>query len=296
MYQHCSFPIYGTVREMTFHLSIYGRPLSQVWADSTQMLRGLSTKQVNPSDTSFQADPRFPPDKTPLWKTPLEQDGWIRAHDCIRAELDTMKTTFVRLGSKPLTDSDIRAIQAAFAVHYTHIIDHHENEDAKVMPFMSSRVKLPEKLTSDHKEMMEYLEKLVAMVNALEPRSWIKDVLGVFKTYVDLMLPHLCEEEKVALPLLRAYFTPKEFEKIISSILKESPPLALGSFWYWLEGKRGDKSAIMKFMAQEGIPWFVYYLVFKGQVADYEAAFVEPLKAVETGKPWVPKPKRKLCC
>ena len=39
---------------------------------------------------------------------------------------------------------------------------------------------------------------------------FIEDLLNLWNTYIEIMLPHLLEEEQIGLPLVMAYFTPKE--------------------------------------------------------------------------------------
>merc|ERR1719473_338746 len=74
------------------------------------------------------------------------------------------------------------------------------------------------------------------------------------------MLPHLFEEEQVGLPLARAYFTPAEIEKVVSSMLKNGDPVSLGSFVHVM----GHKKDVQGFMQENGIPSFVWHVPGKG--------------------------------
>jgi len=97
-----------------------------------------------------------------------------------------------------------------------------------------------------------------------------------------MMLPHLHEEEAVALPLLRAYFTPAEVGKLVQDILGNAPPVALGSFLYFMGGTR---QACAKFMENEGIPFFVWYIAFKGHLQVYHERMGRHHDALLSGVP-----------
>lgn len=259
------------------------------------MLSGLSTKLVDTTDKSLQADPKFPPDKEPLWKYPREADGWVHAHNAIREELKEIKSALEALASQQTSDAQVRALKAIFEIHYIHVVDHHYNEDKVVGPTMMKRINLPSKLTTDHTPLHAYLDKLRGMFNQLKAGDSVKDILTTWKAYSEDMCPHLMEEEMVALPLARAYFTPKEFSKIIAQIMKSVPPIALGAFLYWLDGKQGEKAAVNKFMKQEGIPWFVYHLQFKKAIRTYKKQFIDPIEALKKGGHPAPEEKKRCC-
>jgi len=253
-------------------------------------LNGLHTELVNVTDPSFAVSTAYAPNKTDLWKSPIEQDGWIHAHNAIRGELRTMKQTLSKLASLPLKSHQVMALRCMWNVHKIHIIDHHSNEDDKFTPWMQTRIRLPEKLTTAHAELNQIIDNLSVSFEQLSPgSSTASAVCKQWTDYESFMLPHLHEEEQVSLPLLRAFFTQEEAGKKVGEILSKSPPLALGAFWYWLNGKAGDKKTIMAFMAQEGIPYFVYYIAFKKQLTMYTQQFVEPMMALQNDVDWSPK-------
>ena len=70
------------------------------------------------------------------------------------------------------------------------------------------------------------------------------------------------QEEEIGLPLLRAYFAPEEVAPKTQEIINQTAPHILGGFFYHLDAEGGSKGAINQFMAQEGIPFFVYYIAF----------------------------------
>ena len=250
-------------------------------------LKGLRTTLVDVSDLSYQASPAFKPDKTALWKGPMEEDGWVQSHNAIRGELATMRTVLAGL-KQPIQPWEVECIKTWWAGHKVHVHDHHSIEDEQYGPFFATRIKMPEKLTTDHKPLITMMEEIDAIVGALGgsteklKQKWIK--------YEEMMLPHLYEEEQVGLPLCRAYFAPKEMEKQVMKILANSPRLSLGSFFYHMGGTR---QACAKFMANEGIPFFVWFLEFAGHVAIYKEGMAKYADALIAGVPPPPTPPSK---
>ena len=56
----------------------------------------------------------------------------------------------------------------------------------------------------------------------------------------------------------------------------------------------GGKEGVRKFMAQEGIPFFVWYIQFAGQIAVYEKEMTAHVVALMTGHPPVPPSAKKV--
>jgi len=202
--------------------------------------------------------------------------------------VDAFKEVLHKLGSTALDTTHVAALQSMWGVHQVHIHDHHSNEDEKIVPWIKTRVKLPDRLTAAHADLMKMMDALQKMFHELRVGSTVQQIEATWDEYIMFMKPHLYEEEQFALPLMRAYFSSKEYSKKIGEILTASPPEAMGSFWYWLDSKKGDKASITSFMAQEGIPCFVYYIAFKAQLRVYEARFVNPMEALLAGKEWSP--------
>lgn len=230
----------------------------------------------------FQANASFLPDKTKLWKHPLAEDGWVHAHNAIRGELDVMQNVLDHIGRRPLQAWEASSLQAWWEGHVIHLHDHHENEDHKFSPYMATRINLPPKLTTDHVPLVRTLDLLGARIGTLREGASVTSLRRQWSKYVATMKPHLIEEERVALPLLRAYFTPPEVGKLVEQILGGAPPVSLGSFFYFMGGTR---EACARFMANEGIPFFVWYLAFAGHVATYHDLMVRHTDALLAGVP-----------
>lgn len=95
------------------------------------------------------------------------------------------------------------------------------------------------------------------------------------------MLPHLAEEEEIGLPLFRAYYAPHEADAIEQKIIAQAPTHSLGGFVY----HDGTDRFRREFMKDHGIPFFVWYLVFRKHYKEYVNDVVKNVEALKTGKP-----------
>lgn len=265
--------------------------LSGVAQSSGRAINFLATEanafssSINVFASRFQADAAFDPDKTPLWLHPVAEDGWVHAHNALRGEIDVMGEVLSHLGRRPLKAWEVSSLQSWYSGHEEHVLDHHHNEDNKFTPYMATRINLPAKLTTDHVPLVKMLDALGASIHELREGGTAVGLRRAWTKYARMMKPHLLEEEQVALPLLRAYFTPPEVGKLVESILSESPPVSLGSFLYFMGGTR---ETVKKFMDNEGIPFFVWFLAFKGHVQVYHERMVRHADALLSGVPPTP--------
>lgn len=211
-------------------------------------------------------------DHTSKWKAPLHNDGWVLAHNAIRGELSDFMYVINHLTNRVITNQHCQNIRLWWKGHVEHIEGHHSNEDDLLNPFIRSRVDYPEKLEKDH----EFLVGCIKDINVCleETPISIAKLKALWVNYCEHMLPHLLEEEKVGIPLLRKHFTPKEFEIPMQKLMEKASPLEFGCFIYY----NGGKTYIKKFMKQEGIPWFVWYLSFRGHLRKYKKEMIAPLK------------------
>jgi hypothetical protein len=127
---------------------------------------------------------------------------------------------------------------------------------------------------------VEKLNKLEELVNALTPgSSSVSETLKEWTEYEEMLLPHFREEEELALPLQRAYFTPKDMAPLVAEAVKRTTPNELGAMIYF-EGPDNFRSSFMK---QEGIPFFVWYIDFYWKLEFYKRNFVELIDLLKSG-------------
>lgn len=239
---------------------------------------------VDTSDEKFQRNQEIKPDKGHLWKEqPIEEDGWVHAHNALRGELEDMKKSLLLFphnfpdGAPSWT---IDLIMSVWKEHETHVISHHTNEDDIMTPFMKERIILPDKLEEDHQSIVDSMKRVSASIKSLKEGDSIDGVMNALLAYEGLLLPHLLEEERVALPLCRAYFTPSEVRAKVLSMSKGGPAVEMGSFIHYMTEDGFRK----KFMKQEGIPSFVWWLVMKPKYRYFMKNVKEPLDALRIGK------------
>ena len=215
----------------------------------------MENLNFNVQDPSYQANEEFKPDKAHLWKIPPEKTGWVLAHNAIREEISSFLHALEKINST-LKKNQIIAIEKWWKGHSIHIYEHHSNEDQYFNPFIRQRINYPEKLESDHNDLIDHMEAIDQEISNLSENNNIEQLLKLWREYSDIMLPHLLEEETIGLPLVMAYFTPKEVSEVTSEFAKKGDKCAIGSFIHWM----GSKKNCMEFMRHEGIPWFVWYI------------------------------------
>lgn len=237
-------------------------------------------------DPKWQAHSNFEPIHEVTYPFPLEKDGWVHAHNSIRAEISGLRTAFDEIIARgdgiSMPDWAVMSLQTWWKAHTEHIHGHHSNEDDILNPKLRERFHYPDKLEADHTllvRIMDELDKLI-MID-LKPGGNIHVISAKWDEYSSFMLPHLLEEENIGLPLARAYFTRKEFAKIVAAIMKNATPIELGAFIHTM----GEHSFRREFMPQEGIPFFVWYLVMKRCLNTYIKRCHVHLVALQNGMP-----------
>ena len=71
----------------------------------------------------------------------------MHAHNAIRGELEDIKLAFTKCQERgDLPEWAVSAIQQVWKEHYEHVHAHHMNEDELFVPFLETRIKLPEKV------------------------------------------------------------------------------------------------------------------------------------------------------
>lgn len=248
----------------------------------------------------YAADPdNFKPDKGSTWNHTPEEDGWTEAHNSLRGETDgfqaALAATLARLAGEAPSAWEVAAMQRWWKSHAVHIHAHHENEDDEYAPFLNKRFKYPEKLTADHVALVKHLDLLEVLVGGLSTANTgcVQKLAENWDIYKTMLYPHLLEEERTVVPLYQAYFTQKEMGTLVSKILSSStaPPEEMGAFIHYM----GPDKFYNKFMGQESIPFFVWWVGgFGKKLAYYEAEVKPQLDALVAGIP--PEIATPQCC
>lgn len=246
----------------------------------------------DPKDPQHAKDlEQFPPDKQEMWNHKPEEDGWVHAHNQLREEIAAMKACLEKVKGRDLEDWEKASILSWWKGHHTVVYEHHSHEDNLFNPKLEERFKIPEKFADDHKSLENKMKDLDTMITAFAPGE-AQNADELYKRWVEyeaMMTPHLLEEEKKSLPMMMLYFEPKTIAPMIQKILAEANPLALGGFIYFYCKNYGGTDGFRNgFMKMEGIPFFVWNIQFKGQMAKYEKEMVVHTDALLAGTPPVP--------
>ncbi len=162
------------------------------------------------------------------------QCSLLYPHEVIRDGLTRMVKTLEKIGQldENLTNKRILKIKKWYQNYfYPFVYHHHHTEESIYFPWLETKAKLPEKLTSNH-------ETLTQLLDEIKDTGDYGILLEKTKSLQTLMLEHLEEEETVVPPILAEHFTEGEEQAIIQKII---PTLGL----------RGAKISI---------PWILYCL------------------------------------
>mmetsp|Transcript_8141 Transcript_8141/g.9483 ORF Transcript_8141/g.9483 Transcript_8141/m.9483 type:complete len:260 (+) Transcript_8141:73-852(+) len=247
-----------------------------------------TTPSIDPMDTKWQANPQCKPDKGSEWNHTMEEDGWIHAHNSLRGEIQDIGLSLTSISEKFPGNTPgwaIKAIQAIWSGHEVHVHSHHQNEDDIMNPMLKERINLPDRLETDHVGIVNLIQNVTDAVNALEQGSGLEAVMTAFNAYREDLLPHLLEEENIALPLVFSFFTPKEIGAAVRKIMMKGNRIEMGSFVHYMTEDHFRHS----FMKQEGIPFFVWYLAFKSHHQYFIKHMKDHFDALQSGTPPITK-------
>ena len=179
-------------------------------------------------------------------------------------------------------DWEVASIQNWWKSHLNHIHSHHQNEDEKMNPYLRERIVYPKKLEADHIILTSHLDTIAGLVDNLSVSGTsLEKLYSAWHSYQAMIKPHLLEEEYFGIPLMRAYFKPKEIAKIVADIMgsTHAPKEEMGAFIYFL----GEKKFREEFMKQEGIPFFVWWTDFKEKLDYYKTCVNIHIEALNAG-------------
>jgi Hemerythrin HHE cation binding domain len=131
--------------------------------------------EFDPTDPKYQVSDDFLPNKASTWTTPIEDDGWVHAHNALRMELTKLVEAVQTLverhdnddnnNNKKLEEWEIINLKTAWKTHCVHTHAHHENEDDLLVPFVKTRFYYPTKCETDHDGLITDLDALTIMIN-----------------------------------------------------------------------------------------------------------------------------------
>jgi len=240
--------------------------------------------EFDPQSPQYQLDASFPPDKDKTWKIKAQDDGWVLIHNCLRTETQRLGNILSTLVTKSQTAAlqswEIQSLKYIFIIHFQTVHGHHINEDEILVPVLKERFAYPDKLEDDHSDIIDHIHTVEGKLRALTTESGIQDLQAAFEQYQKSLVPHLLEEEQVGLLLMRAYFTPDEIRPVISKILARTlklEPFTIGMMIHYL-GQDYVRNTMMK---NEGIPFFVWHLVFKRHMKKFQKRVLAHYLALE---------------
>lgn len=234
-------------------------------------------------DAKWQICKNHKPCKESKWNHRPDEDGWMYAHNSLRGEINDINEAFDIFPTNFPSGAPLWAIEAirhVWSHHEIHVHSHHANEDNIMVPYLKTRINLPPKMEVDHENIMSCMDCVKDATKNMKEGDSIDRVKSTFTTYKNALLPHLREEEQISLPLMMAYFEPKEIEARVREIMKSAPRVETGSFIYYMS----EEAFRNKFMKQERIPSFLWYLIFKPRYNYFIRNMMDFINALKSGE------------
>ncbi len=189
----------------------------------------MSTDNVTPPEDHDESWK----EKNDRWPFTTKDDGWIKAHDALRADLSDLRAVIQAMQqlakNNRLTKRQIKSVLVYWARFQHSLTHHHDTEDHIVIPWMCTRVLVPDTVASEHKELLDAMEAVDTKIKAVDmTESSIAALYEKFQILERVVLDHFQEEEASVLKLLRLHFTFAEFIPVEKQILKHLGPADLG--------------------------------------------------------------------
>eukprot|EP00742_Colponemidia_sp_Colp-10_P001571 GILJ01001690.1.p1 GENE.GILJ01001690.1~~GILJ01001690.1.p1 ORF type:complete len:291 (-),score=39.83 GILJ01001690.1:173-1006(-) len=159
--------------------------------------------------------------------------GLLYPHEAIRQDLKTFTQIFSRDNvSGSLSDAwkVQRFLQYFSKYFYPMVHGHHDVEEKIYVPWVKSRVAVPDKVCMDHKHLLDELDNIKSFeptinvaVLAHDETAYHTDFEKLREAVLGLngfMCDHLAEEEVIFPPLLKEHFTEAEEQQVIQRIVK----------------------------------------------------------------------------
>jgi len=236
------------------------------------------------------------------WPYPKERDGWCRIHVALSKGLGNFVKAVSACkdrSSETLEPWVVKTLSDYYGFYNQSLHHHHDSEEEIAFPFMLTKVKdLPPRLASDHNEIMEHTDSIktdlakLAACGEKEHRALLEGILEKATKLQAINEEHFKEEEEEVMPLLRHYFTEKEFAPCLKQILAKQTPVDLGFLLDGFEGGKEEQVSLCKEIAK--IPGPVISLVIMPGLSKYRRMYVDPLEDVIAGEQ---RPKSgSICC
>jgi len=247
-------------------------------------LFGLYTPVAAPIDIEkyIPMNPeQHPGDKTSSWSfLKVDLDTFMLMNNAIRAEVTKFEALLFRLGDRQLHTWEKEAIKEWWGGHYQHILHHHKIEDEVFFPLIRTRVAVMSEFETTHEE----LEGLLHIVDkSIRNRQFqtAAELAPCWHGYRTALYPQLVEEEKIMIPLKRAYFTPADMQQKLYEVVRAMPKLALGSLLHHIPG---GKEGVMTFLARSGFSWHAWYTEVHATRTAYREQMESKLESLLRGQ------------
>eukprot|EP00438_Fugacium_kawagutii_P000791 Skav204580 [mRNA] locus=scaffold767:108394:109074:- [translate_table: standard] len=208
------------------------------------------------------------------------------SHNSIRSGLRDMHLAIRAMaGRHELENWEAKVLKEAWAMHKELISSSLKNYDGVVVPFLNNRINLDSRMKEGHFEVLEAADQFEFRIKALKADKASKEALKkfhkAFEEYKEKILKYLDCQEKIDLPLMRAYFSPEEVRRVVQQLLAAMTAAETGSLIFY-----AGEDTFSEFMSKDGgISTFTWLYSLKSKSDQFYLKYVQPLAFVTRGVP-----------
>lgn len=243
----------------------------------------------------YQLSNKYPPDKGDTYPFPPEENLWIHSHNAIRGEIRDIRHALEALVSRRSKDPSeefspwiVESLQVVWDGHYQYLKAHHHHEEVTVGAIARERFRWPEEVTHTHEDLEKKLQQVDEALNLLrcvctstvdKANAACAALLQAWIAYQDVALPHMQFEEETLIPLVRAYLSHWDMNKLVFKMLAMVPKSEVGAIIHYT----GEEHCRNSVFPQQNFPSVLWPLVFTPSLIDYRRTIVGNMEAVRLG-------------
>ena len=201
-------------------------------------------------------------------------------HELIRNAIIRMETVLYTENFGDYSDWKMQYFHKWYKNYFYNFVHHHHKiEEDIYFPFLKTKANIPEKVVTDHTELLKLLDEIKETQNLGILRDKIQNLKNK-------MFEHLAEEEQFVPTILRENFTQSEEKEMIDQIIqslglsgnKMALPWIIDSMKLWSNKKKVDD-------LYNSLPIFIKILYNCNWLSDYKKNNIGLLQAILDNKP-----------
>lgn len=200
-------------------------------------------------------------------------------HELIRSALNRMEHVLKEDNFGEYAIWKITYFQRWYKKYFCTFVEHHHTAEENIyFPFIKTKVEIPEKVETDHSELMNLMDDIKGIYDI----DLLRNKVSILK---EKMFEHLAEEEQIIPSALRDNFTKLQEKIIVNMIIqslglsgnKVALPWVLDNMSTWTTQSNIDE-------IYNGLPRFIKFMYNNFWLKDYKKNNIGLLDAILSNK------------